>query len=106
MGLPFLHELETQALTLIKKIAEESEPVTMTQAEIICDHFNLNGEPRKKIISINESLIDVKIDLINNPTSIIIKSSPKYLKLPFFFKINSRLDGNEWSYSSRLERIY
>ena len=62
MGLPFLHELETQALTLIKKIAEESEPVTMTQPEIICDHFNLNGEPRKKIISINESLIDVKID--------------------------------------------
>ena len=62
MAIPFLHELETQALTLIKKIAEESEPVTMTQAEIICDHFNLNGEPRKKIISINESLIDVKID--------------------------------------------
>ena len=41
MALPFLHELETQALTLIKKIAEESEPVTMTQAEIICDHYNL-----------------------------------------------------------------
>jgi len=34
----------------------------MTQAEIICDHYNLYGEPRKKIISINESLIDVKID--------------------------------------------
>ena len=48
MALPFLHELETQALTLIKKI--------------ICDHYNLYGEPRKKIISINESLIDVKID--------------------------------------------
>ena len=62
MAIPFLHELETQALTLIKKIAEESEPVTMTQAEIICDHYNLYGAPRKKIISINESLIDVKID--------------------------------------------
>ena len=62
MALPFLHELETQALTLIKKIAAESEPVTMTQAEIICDQYNLYGEPRKKIISINESLIDVKID--------------------------------------------
>ena len=62
MALPFLHELETQALTLIKKIAEESAPVTMTQAEIICDHFNLNGEQRKKIIDVNAKLIDVKID--------------------------------------------
>lgn len=60
MALPFLHELETQALTLIKKIAEESEPVTMTQAEIICDHYNLYGEPRKKIINVNANLIDVK----------------------------------------------
>ena len=62
MALPFLHELETQALTLIKKIAEESEPVTMTQAEIICDHYNLYGKPRKKIINVNAILIDVKID--------------------------------------------
>ncbi len=62
MALPFLHELETQALTLIKKIAEGSEPVTMTRAEIICDHYNLYGEPRKKIINVNAKLIDVKID--------------------------------------------
>ena len=58
MALPFLHELETQALTLVKRVAEESHPLTMRQSETLCDYFNLNGEQRKKITTINEKLID------------------------------------------------
>ena len=31
----------------------------MRQAETLCNYFNLNGEQRKKIATINEKLIDV-----------------------------------------------